>query len=178
MRITKEQRAKIEKINDTVKDLDPLLKERIIDYELLKLLGDDYLQIAQLLKVKGHEKPTIGEHKIEKAIAGAPIQKPLKGTPDLREFFNEKKPRVETEKVTVFGFYLEHYKNVPEFSKADISKCYFEARERKPKVIGQVLRDTKNAKGYLVEGSKRGKFRLSNIGENLVIHDLPREKNK
>ena len=37
------------------------------------------------------------------------------------------------------------------------------------------MRDAKNKKGYFVEGNERGKYRLSNVGENLVLHDLPKK---
>jgi len=176
MKITKEQLKKIKEINDAVKDLDPVLKERIIDYELYELFKDDYLKVASFIKKEETHKDLSNELRNIKEPSSVEKGKDI---PSIRNFFMEKQPSIATEIVAVFGFYLEHYKNKTEFGEKDISDAYFEARERKPKVIGQSLRDAKNIKGYLVEGSKRGKFRLSNEGENLVIHDLPRKsKNK
>jgi len=172
MKITKEQLKKINEINEAVKDLDPILKERIIDYELYELFKDDYLKIAPFIKKEGTQ--TDLSNKTYDVIEPTPIEK-NKSIPSLKDFFNEKKPISAIETVVVFGFYLEHFEKKVEFGEKDISNAYFEARVRKPKAIGQALRDTKNIKGYLVEGRKRGKFRLSNEGENLVIHDLPRK---
>ncbi len=172
MKITKEQLKKINEINDSVKDLDPILKERIIDYELYALLKDDYLKIAPFIKKEGTQ--TNLSNKTYDVIESAPIEK-NKSIPSVREFFKEKQPSSAMETVVVFGFYLEHFEKKKEFGEKDISNAYFEARERKPKVIGQALRDAKNVRNYLVGGSKKGKFRLSNEGENLVMHDLPRK---
>jgi len=170
MKITKEQLKKINKINDTVKNLDPILKERIIDYELYALFKDDYLKIAPFIKKESIQKDL--DIKTCDVIEPSPIEK-SESIPSLKDFFNEKQPLSALETVVVFGFYLEHFEKKKEFGEKDISNAYFEARVRKPKAIGQSLRDAKNIKGYLVEGSKKGRFRVSNEGENLVIHDLP-----
>lgn len=175
MKITKDQLEKIKQLNNAIKDLDPVLKERIIDYELYELFKDDYLKISPLIKKESVQQDLDIEPL--KIIKPSSTEK-SKHVPTLKEFFDEKKPTTAVETVAVFGFYLEHFQNKPEFSEADIKKAYFEARVRKPKVIGQALRDAKNLKGYLVEGSKKGRFRLSNIGENLVLHDLPEKSEK
>lgn len=170
MKITEEQWDKIKQLNDSLKDLDPVLKERIIDYELSDLLKDDYIKIALFAKksILKNIKPEAIE--IEKQLPTDMSD----GIPTMKEFYDEKKPSTITETVAVFGFYYEHFKKKAEFSEADISEAYFEAKVRKPKAIGQALRDAKNLKGYLVEGGKRGSYRLSNVGENLVLHDLPK----
>lgn len=172
MKITKEQLKKINELNDTVKNLDPILKERIIDYELHALFQDDYLKIAPFIKKESIQKDL--DIKNYDVIEPSSTEKSKTG-PSVRDFFKEKQPLSAMETVVVFGFYLEHFEKKKEFGEKDISNAYFEARERKPKVIGQSLRDAKNVRGYLVEGSKKGRFRLSNEGENLVIHDLPRK---
>jgi hypothetical protein len=173
MKITKDQWKRIEEINEMVKSLDPILKKRIIDYELQSLFGDDFLKVLAF-DDKGKISPKVG---FDSAQEGGPsLTKERTGpSPTIKEFFDEKNPASSVETVTVFGCYIERYENKEEFTEADISRAYYEARARKPKVIGQALRDAKNIRGYLVEGSKRGRFRLSNIGENLVLHDLPRK---
>jgi hypothetical protein len=172
MKITKEQLKKITELNEAVKDLDPTLKERVIDYELYALFKDDYLKISPFIKKEGTQKHL--DNKTSNVIESSSAEK-NESVPLLREFFKEKQPSNAIETVAVFGFYFEHFEKKAEFGEKDISNAYFEARERKPKVIGQALRDAKNIKDYLVEGSKKGKFRLSNVGENLVLHDLPRK---
>jgi hypothetical protein len=176
MKITKEQWDKIKEINNIVKELDPVLKERLIDYELYELFKDDYLKISPFIRKEiAQQTSDLAASEIRQLSTGP---KHEKNVPTFKEFFDEKKPSTGTETVAVFGFYLEHFENKLEFNERDISKAYFEARVRKPKVIGQALRDAKNFKGYLVEGSKRGTFRLSNVGENLIVHDLPRKVRK
>ncbi|MFX1298431.1 MAG: hypothetical protein ACFFD2_26695 [Promethearchaeota archaeon] len=172
MKVTKEQLQKINEINEVVKDLDPILKERIIDYELYELFKDDYLKIAPFIKKEGTQTNLSNE--TYNVIEQTAVEKD-ESIPSLKDFFNEKQPLSAIETVVIFGFYLEYFEKKKEFGEKDISNAFFEARVRKPKVIGQSLRDAKNVKGYLVEGSKRGKFRLSNEGENLVMHDLPRK---
>ena len=174
MKITNEQWEKIKEINNIVKELDPVLKERLIDYELYELFKDDYLKISPFIK-KEFVHETSGLETSEIRQLGREPQE--RNVPTLKEFFDEKKPSTASETIAVFGFYLEHFRSQVQFNELDISTAYFEARARKPKVIGQALRDAKNVKGYLVDGSKRGTFRLSNVGENLVVHDLPRNEN-
>lgn len=173
MKITNEQWEKIKKLNESVKDLNPILKERIIDIELYNIFKEDYVKLRSLIKKEEiTTRPSDAETKdVKESFAK---EEAKTESPNLRDFYNEKKPSTELETVTVFSFYLEHFRNIPEFTEKEISNCYFEARARKPKVIGQSLRDAKNNKHYLVEGSKKGKFRISNTGENLVMHDLPR----
>jgi hypothetical protein len=176
MKILKDQFEKIKNINERVKDLDPMLKMKIIDYELYKLLGEDYLKIAS--KDFGHVaskyEPSKELRELTEPVSEKFAQE--KGIPSIREFYNSKQPTSESEKVAVFGFYLEHYKGISEFGRDDISQCYYDVRVRKPKVVSQALRDAKNIKGFLVGGKKPGRFRLSTTGENLVLYDLPRGK--
>ncbi len=172
MKINKEQWKKIEELNESVKSLDPILKKRIVDIELRALFGDEYLQILSM-----NEKLELAPKAIPESLGLATLPSATKidePIPTIKEFFDQKKPSTSVEEVAVFGCYLEHFNGKDEFSEADITRAYYEARARKPKVIGQSLRDAKNEKGYLVGGSKRGRFRISNIGENLVLHDLPR----
>lgn len=166
--ITAEELKEINKLNEAIKDLDPILKERLVEYGLSRIFKDDYHNILKSLK-----NSEIGDQIIEKDGMNSKIQDNVEEILSMKDFFDEKKPSTIAETVTVFGFYLEHHENLKEFSEQEIADCFFRARTRKPKVIGQALRDAKNVKGYLVEGTKKGKFRLSNIGENLVMHDLP-----
>ncbi len=171
MKITKEQRKQILEINEMVKSLDPILKKRVIDIELREIFGDDYLNILSATEKNDIvQKP---DSELPNPVALSVLEGKDDSPPTVKAFFDEKSPANSVETVTVFGWYLEHYEKMDEFSERDISRAYYEARARKPKVIGQSLRDARNIKGYLVEGSKKGRFRLSNIGENLVLHDLP-----
>lgn len=170
MKTTKDQLSKIKNINDAIKNFDPILKERLIDYELSSLFGKEYLEIIASSR---NEKSQSDSKKLDVATENKLSPKQKKGDSiSIKDFYLEKQPVSLPETVTVFGFYLERIKKIKEFGDKEISDAYYEARVRKPKAIGQALRDAKNIKGYLVEGSKKGKFRISNDGENLVIHDL------
>lgn len=173
MKITKEQWKKIDEINEIVKPLDPILKQRIIDIELKAIFGDEYSQL--LSATDRNELSHVKNPELPKVVTPLPANGASQSVPTIKEFFDEKMPLTAVETVTVFGCYLEQFRSLDEFSEEEISRAYYEARARKPKVIGQALRDAKNVRGYLVEGTKKGRFRLSNIGENLVLHDLPRK---
>lgn len=175
MKATKEQWKKIKEINEAIKDLDPILKERIIDYELADLFKKDYLKILHNIKLE-HAKIDRSDKVIE-AVKPSSVKK-IEEPPSIRDFYLEKQPNSLAEKVAVFGYYLEQFEKKDEFGEDDISNAFFEARARKPKLIGQSLRDAKNKKGYLVEGREKSKYRLSNRGENLILLDLPRKLNK
>ncbi len=172
MKISKEQWEKIEEINERVKGLDPVLKTRIVDIELRNLFGMEYIELTsgQSHDDKRKLSQTMTN---ESRLAEGEIAR-SESIPTIKDFYAEKRPGTAIETVTVFGFYLEHYLKKDEFTETDISRAYYEARARKPKVIGQALIDARNVRGYLVEGSKRGRYRLSNTGENLVLHDLPK----
>lgn len=169
--LTEDELKKINELNDAVKDLDSVLKEKVIQYGLSRIFKDDYQKFFNLSKQSEFKSRLIDKDNIDDTSQNEPAKEP-----NLKEFFDQKAPLTSSEIVTVFGFYLEHYRNIKEFSEKEIADCYYEARTRKPKVISQALRDAKNQKDYLVEGTKKGKFRVSNVGENLVIHDLPRIK--
>lgn len=174
MKITEQQLKKIKEINEAVKGLDPILRERIIDYELYGLFKNDYLEIISILR---NERAKLAKNlKPPDSIKSSTTEKKEKILL-IRDFFRKKEPYSLTEKVTVLAFYLEHFKNMEEFGKDDISNAFFAAREKKPKNIGQALRDAKNKKNYLIDGSEKGKYRLSNTGESLIINDLPRRLN-
>ena len=108
-------------------------------------------------------------------IVGA-VQEP---TPPIKEvplfnFYKEKKPSGHDETVMVFAYYLKRYEGLNEFSPTDIERCYDEVGVRKPSRVRQTIINIKNNKGWLTP-SKRGFYRLTNIGENLVVQDLPRD---
>jgi hypothetical protein len=85
----------------------------------------------------------------------------------------EKRPRGHHEVVAVLAFALTQ-SGTEEFTKEDVRRAYIRAGVRPPKSVSQALRDAKNKFDYIATGSKRGTYRLSNHGENLIRFDLPR----
>lgn len=92
----------------------------------------------------------------------------------LFDFYKEKNPKGQDETVMVFAYYLKRYERLGEISPADVERCYEEVGVRKPARVRQIMINIKNNKGWLTP-TKKGFYRLTNIGENLVAHDLPRK---
>lgn len=97
------------------------------------------------------------------------------GMPGLRAFYQAKNPRNDMEKVTIVAYYAREFRAVSEFSEEEIKPLLNEAGERKlprsiPNTIGNT---TRSGYGYMesVRG-KRGYYRLTNAGSNLVTHTL------
>jgi hypothetical protein len=90
-----------------------------------------------------------------------------------RDLVLQKQPRGHHEIIAVLGFFLTE-SGTEIFGEADVRRAYIEAGIRPPKVVAQALRDAKNKYGYIVSAGKRGRYRLSGHGDNLVRFDLPR----
>jgi len=86
-----------------------------------------------------------------------------------------KNPKGHSETVAVLAFALAQSGTV-EFSEEDMRKAYLRASVRPPKVVGQAIRDAKNAFDYVEAGKKRGTYKLSNHGDRTVRFDLPRRR--
>lgn len=93
--------------------------------------------------------------------------------PEERRLMTEKRPRGHHEIATVLSFALTE-SGLEEFSEEDIRRAYLRAGVRPPKYVAQALRDARNKFDYIAGGSKRGKYRLTNHGDNFVRFDLPR----
>jgi hypothetical protein len=89
-----------------------------------------------------------------------------------RELVMEKKPSGHLETVAVLAYCLAKAGQV-EFGPDDIRRAYLRAGVRPPKVVAQALRDAKNVRDFIEQGSEKGHYRLSPHGERTVIFDLP-----
>ncbi len=94
-----------------------------------------------------------------------------------REFVEKKKPSGHLETVAVLGYCLTK-NGMPEFTADDIRRAYLRVGIRPPKIVAQSLRDAKNLKDFVKQGSEPGRFRLTDHGERTVVFDLPSEKNR
>jgi len=99
------------------------------------------------------------------------------GYPSLKDFYNEKKPKSFLEKTTLFTYYLTEYKGIDEVSPGHLLTCYRGVNSKLPKNIPQTILDAKNDKGWLTADSSSSVAKISNLGINLVEHELPRNKN-
>lgn len=89
-----------------------------------------------------------------------------------REFVMGKKPSGHLETVAVLAYCLAKAGQM-EFGPDDIRRAYLRAGVRPPKVVAQALRDAKNVRDFIEQGSEKGLYRLSPHGERTVIFDLP-----
>jgi len=90
-----------------------------------------------------------------------------------RALITKKQPRGHHEIISVLAFALVE-SGILVFGEAEIRGAYIEAGVRPPKVMAQALRDAKNKYEYIEAAGKRGQYRLSAHGDNLVRFDLPR----
>lgn len=86
----------------------------------------------------------------------------------LIDFYAEKRPETHFEKVLVIGYYLENSENKGEFAGKDILRGYSKVRERTPRNLSDTLSKAYRRSNYLLPGSKKGLWRLSNKGVKIV----------
>jgi hypothetical protein len=92
-----------------------------------------------------------------------------------RDFVEKKRPSGHLEIVAVLAYCL--MKNgMPEFTADDVRRAYLRVGIRPPKVVAQSLRDAKNLKDFIKQGSEPGRFKLTDHGERTVVFDLPSER--
>jgi DNA-binding MarR family transcriptional regulator len=91
----------------------------------------------------------------------------------LQQFIEQKKPKSNVEKTTVFVYFLQNHLNELEITIDHIFTCYKSIASYKiPENLQQNLTDTASSKyGYL--DRKDGKYTMSTRGTNFVEHDLP-----
>ncbi len=128
------------------------------------------------------------EHAASRERAAAPedtrsdLASPAKNllSTDIRMFANEKAPQSITEEVALVAYYLAE--QAPEndrkesINKDDIRRYFKQAGFPLPKRPEQALVNGLHA-GYL-ERVEEGRYRLSPVGHNLVVHSLPRSQGK
>lgn len=127
------------------------------------------------------KKPNIkkAQKSSRKPVSLVPIPVDLEGDekkPALRDFYAEKLPNTNEEKITVFIYYLEKHLGISDVEQGHIISCYKQVNERIPKNIYQLLKNIKHNKGWISWGEKPSTARINIQGENLIEHDLPRTK--
>lgn len=101
----------------------------------------------------------------------------LKLTPaeqkSLNEFFENKKPKTQNEKVIVAMKWFIDDKKVDEVSMEEMNYLLSIAAET-PSALAQVLGNMVGAGFRWVTKGDKGKYKLSSIGENFVVNKLPK----
>ncbi len=132
--------------------------------------------LSKILEPRGAKVPPgATTHAVTESSATFP---PAGRLVDIRSFFAQKKPNTHIEATTVAAFYIQHLAPMDQrgetISAGTLQRLFMQAGWRLPKVISQVLVDTKRA-GYLDATSQAGEYRLNPVGYNLVAHTLSGE---
>lgn len=97
------------------------------------------------------------------------------GGMDIKSFKERKNPSSARQMACVVAFYLGEIATGDErkaaVTTADIEKYFKQARFALPTKLEQLLIDCRNA-GYF-ESPARGEYKLTRVGHNLVVHQLP-----
>ena len=157
-------------IFDTLEPLDPVDRERVLS-SVLALIG----AVSRKLPAAPSVRPTEGGGPSEEGVAGPafPAQRP---PTDIRSLKEKKKPRSSREMAALVAYYVAELAPLEDrkdsITAKDIEKYFKQAQYPMPQNRLMTLVNAKNA-GYL-EGAGRGKYKVSPVGYNLVVHGLPR----
>lgn len=83
-----------------------------------------------------------------------------------KDFLHEKQPQTDIERVACLGYYLTHYRDIPQFKTIDISKLNTEAAQLKFSNAAVAVANA-TASGLLAAAGKGAK-QISAIGEQFV----------
>uniref|UniRef100_A0A7C3J6X8 Uncharacterized protein n=1 Tax=candidate division WOR-3 bacterium TaxID=2052148 RepID=A0A7C3J6X8_UNCW3 len=91
----------------------------------------------------------------------------------LAEFYRQKQPKDHNETVVVFAYWLTKKEGKEEFTPKDIENCYTQTGVRKPRNVPQTMKILASGdKAYLIKGEKRGIYKISMLGKDLIEKEL------
>lgn len=93
----------------------------------------------------------------------------------IKEFFLKHNAKADTDKVLVFGYFLEKHKAYESFNMADIRQCYFEAKEKIPLNISDKMNMNLSKGLFMLAPKKKAGKRtviLTRTGEEYVQNKL------
>jgi len=95
----------------------------------------------------------------------------------VREFIKILGFKKHTDITLGFGYYLEHYRGLKEFTPADINNCYYEAKLEKSNTSQMIAQNIK--KGYIMQskikdgkGKAQKRYTLTMTGENYIKNKI------
>jgi hypothetical protein len=103
---------------------------------------------------------------------------PTGGKPlSIREFVQQLGLKKHTDITLAFGYYLEKYLDVSEFTPADINSCYYEAKLEASNTSQMIIQNIRS--GRLMASRKKGdkaknRYTLTASGEGYIESKLPR----
>jgi hypothetical protein len=89
----------------------------------------------------------------------------------IREFIQQLDLKKQTDITLAFGYYLEKYQGVAEFTPADINNCYYEAKLEASNTSQMIIQNIK--RGYVMASNKKedkgkSRYTLTNSGEQFI----------
>jgi hypothetical protein len=95
----------------------------------------------------------------------------------IREFIQRLELKKHTDISLAFGYYLEKHQGVQEFTPADITNCYYEAKLETSNTSQMIIQNIR--RGYLMASKKTGdksknRYTLTQSGEKFVESKLKR----
>lgn len=100
---------------------------------------------------------------------------------DIKTLKEQKKPTSAAQMACLVAYYLQELapdnERKDNVTAVDIEKYFKQAKFRLPKTIPQLLPDSRLA-GYFDSAPGKGEYRLNPVGYNLVVHNLPKSKEK
>lgn len=165
-------------------DTEYLLKDAGITYAKQILQGNSTTKAVKRISSKG--KPNTNREKKGEEEKQKKSKQPnsvgfvdLKLTPAeqkaLNDFFAEKKPKTQNEKVLVAMKWFIDDKKVNEVSLEEVNYLLSIAAET-PSALAQVFGNMVGSQFRWVTKGSIGKYQLSSIGENYVVNKLPKTK--
>lgn len=94
------------------------------------------------------------------------------GKSGLREFYNEKGPKSQQERITVVLYYLYRTLQTPSITCNHLYTAIKEVSVRIPQFLQQTLHNISNRKGW-IDASNTDNLKTTVPGDNFVEHDLP-----
>lgn len=106
------------------------------------------------------------------------ITSPIKSKAlSIREFVQQLGLKKHTDITLAFGYYLEKFSDIQEFTPADINNCYYEAKLEASNTSQMIIQNIK--RGRLMPSKKRGergknRYTVTASGEAFIESKLPR----
>ena len=136
------------------------------------------LQRFQAPSLGGKKSSVIYEEpsaKLQSTIGKPSLAKPLA----VGEFIRQLAPKMHTDMVLAFGYYLEKQSGARDFTPADINRCYYEAKLEPSNTSQMISRNIK--RGTIMEvktakGASKKRYTLTQSGENKIRSLLSKVK--
>ncbi|MBA7690045.1 hypothetical protein ES703_98568 [subsurface metagenome] len=143
-----------------IEGAETLVKEGM-NYAKENILTETVREIAKQLPIQGEKPP--GEA--------------IPEVPHIRDFYKQKDARNDMERVTVLVNYAREYRNMSEISDLELRPLFNQVGARLPKDLAQAIRNAaRKQAGYLEYTGRKGYYRITDAGTNLVKYELPRVK--